>query len=134
MLNSSLSWFRYCSSTTVFRKDKFFTQNGIMTFPATNIIVLSHRKLGTWVILMTAQLLMKRVQYISWILVMAVLWTPKKILTWIPHIAENNFLAFIIAECALHVICGYIYSSYYCGMIVELHPFSRLKDFVSVFQ
>jgi hypothetical protein len=31
-----------------------------------------------------------------------------KILTQIPHIAENNFLAFIIAECVLHVICDYI--------------------------
>jgi len=31
-----------------------------------------------------------------------------KMLTWIPHIAENNFLAFIIADYVPRVICDYI--------------------------
>lgn len=31
-----------------------------------------------------------------------------KMLTRIPHIAENNYVAFITAECFLPVICDYI--------------------------
>jgi hypothetical protein len=55
-----------------------------------------------------------------------------KILTRIPHIAENNFLAFIIAECVLHAICDYLLVM--TGIIVELHPLSHSNDCVSVLQ
>jgi hypothetical protein len=67
---------------------------------------LNCRKSGVWVILMTAQLLIRRVQYMSWILGMAVLWTPKYWHEFL--ILQRTIFLCLLLLSVLHVMCDYI--------------------------